>query len=1052
MSTKSEPTNEKRIGKYQIGEALGKGAFGVVYKGLDFDTGETVAIKRLELKDISTSELNNVEQEIQLLQKMDHPNIVHYIDCIRSESHLNIVLEFIENGSLLAIIKKFGKFPETLTSIYISQMLEGLAYLHGQGVIHRDIKAANMLTTKDGMVKLADFGVATLSKTRMSGNFNSDNILGSPYWMAPELIQMESSDTPSDLWSLGCTIIELMTGDPPFYHMPQLSAMYHIAESTTPPPYPEGISKALEDFLNLCFVRDPTERATADQLLNHQWITNVKNRKGGVGTDRVHHKVDTPRSEYSNGKDDESPKRFVLRTESSQELGIGNSIEEMTVLEDQLDELRQQVVIEVRNNLLLESNLKKLDKKIALLIRNRISIQEVIRSQKSGRVYSKSDTVNDVDGKNVVLKWKSGNLKEGYSKLFHMLQVNPKYLTSFMFFQFEGSEQFIDTLILTLFGFAFSPREEYLFLRLFESAIQREINNITSIQSFSDEAAVLLRMILAYNRRVQEQDFLRKLLGQSIEDVIKKDDNLEYDYKKVYSSIISQQETQTGEIDQKLDPDATDQEILNNPKVKAIVHKRVDLVLETVDVFFIKILKSVNEFPYGLRMIARWLKQALLKKFPDSEDSIYVLLGYIIYYRFMNPAIILPEDYEMSEPLNSAQRVNLARVSRLLSNITTNQLLTETSEEIQRLNKYIQDSNKRFKQFLTDLTEGLEEPAEYLKIDSKYLEYTITHSPVIYISPNEMFLTHKYLLEHIDKLVPSQDDELRKLLFSLQEPLPVIPNETILESEIALTLQPSFSLEDEKKGNSKSSRTNKLYSTTKKLICGIIRDAYRDSLSKLDLFELLTGPEASGNSKLTQTVGRILENLEKLEKKGICKKSDHYNSVLEDIQSDIWKKQSVKDNLLKERDNLKTTLERLKEKKIYLEDQLSTFNTYVKACLEQSVSSLKKKGKGSGKKKKTKNSTKYSCSQLVKKGVIAEIGVPSSQYSTVAFRLKETEMLGVFSVKVLIAGIVVETITIELDDLLEKQDNGTYIFELMDGRVKLRVNLLIHLLNKLALM
>lgn len=91
----------------------------------------------MELRDISNSELGNVEQEIQLLQKMDHPNIVHYVDCIRSESHLNIVLEYIENGSLLAIIKKFGKFPETLTSIYISQVLEGLAYLHEQGVIHR---------------------------------------------------------------------------------------------------------------------------------------------------------------------------------------------------------------------------------------------------------------------------------------------------------------------------------------------------------------------------------------------------------------------------------------------------------------------------------------------------------------------------------------------------------------------------------------------------------------------------------------------------------------------------------------------------------------------------------------------------------------------------------------------------------------------------------------------------------------------------------------------------------------------------------------------------
>lgn len=116
---------------------MGKGAFGVVYKGLDFETGETVAIKRLELKDIPTSELNNIEQELTLLQKMNHPNIVHFISCIRTEHHLNIIMEYVENGSLLAIIKKFGMFPETLTSVYTSQILEGLAYLHKQGVIHR---------------------------------------------------------------------------------------------------------------------------------------------------------------------------------------------------------------------------------------------------------------------------------------------------------------------------------------------------------------------------------------------------------------------------------------------------------------------------------------------------------------------------------------------------------------------------------------------------------------------------------------------------------------------------------------------------------------------------------------------------------------------------------------------------------------------------------------------------------------------------------------------------------------------------------------------------
>lgn len=123
-----------------MGEAVGKGAFGVVYKGLNFETGESVAIKRVELTGIPKEELANLETELSLLQNLNHANIVKYVESIRSEQHLNIILEFMENGSLQTILKKFGKFPETLTSVYVMQVLEGLQYLHEQGVIHRFVR------------------------------------------------------------------------------------------------------------------------------------------------------------------------------------------------------------------------------------------------------------------------------------------------------------------------------------------------------------------------------------------------------------------------------------------------------------------------------------------------------------------------------------------------------------------------------------------------------------------------------------------------------------------------------------------------------------------------------------------------------------------------------------------------------------------------------------------------------------------------------------------------------------------------------------------------
>lgn len=143
---------------------------------------------------------------------------------------------FCENGSLHSICKNFGKFPENLVALYMSQVLHGLLYLHEQGVIHRDIKGANILTTKEGLVKLADFGVAT----RATG-LDEASVVGTPYWMAPEVIALSGATTASDIWSLGCTVIELLDGRPPFHKFQPMQALFRIVNDDHP-PLPESIS------------------------------------------------------------------------------------------------------------------------------------------------------------------------------------------------------------------------------------------------------------------------------------------------------------------------------------------------------------------------------------------------------------------------------------------------------------------------------------------------------------------------------------------------------------------------------------------------------------------------------------------------------------------------------------------------------------------------------------------------------------------------------------------------------------------------------------------
>ncbi|OQO05249.1 hypothetical protein B0A48_09016 [Cryoendolithus antarcticus] len=255
---------------YQLGDCLGRGAFGSVYRALNWSTGETVAVKQIRLTDLPKSELNVIMQEIDLLKNLHHANIVKYQGFVKTAENLYIILEYCENGSLHSICKNFGKFPENLVSFYTAQVLQGLLFLHEQGVIHRDIKGANILTTKEGLVKLADFGVATKAQGLSEGS-----VVGTPYWMAPEVIELAGATTASDIWSLGCTVIELLDGRPPYHKLAPMPALFRIVNDDHP-PIPDGTSPLVRDFLMQCFQKDPNLRVSAKKLLRHPWIMSTR--------------------------------------------------------------------------------------------------------------------------------------------------------------------------------------------------------------------------------------------------------------------------------------------------------------------------------------------------------------------------------------------------------------------------------------------------------------------------------------------------------------------------------------------------------------------------------------------------------------------------------------------------------------------------------------------------------------------------------------------------------------------------------------------------------
>uniref|UniRef100_V5E690 Protein kinase n=2 Tax=Kalmanozyma brasiliensis (strain GHG001) TaxID=1365824 RepID=V5E690_KALBG len=255
-----------------VGNCIGKGQFGSVYKAMNINTGAILAVKRIKLDGRTDAEVDDLMGEVDLMKRLVHPSVVKYEGFMRDAEFANIVLEYVENGSLQNTIKSFGNLPERLVASYVAKMLEGLYYLHELGVVHCDLKAANILTTKNGNVKLSDFGVS-LNLVAVQKAKKNDAI-GTPNWMAPEVIELKGVTTAADIWSLGCVIIELLTGKPPYWDMLAMSAMFRIVEDDCP-PIPETFSEDLRDMLKQCFNKDPTKRPTAETLFEHKWMQQI---------------------------------------------------------------------------------------------------------------------------------------------------------------------------------------------------------------------------------------------------------------------------------------------------------------------------------------------------------------------------------------------------------------------------------------------------------------------------------------------------------------------------------------------------------------------------------------------------------------------------------------------------------------------------------------------------------------------------------------------------------------------------------------------------------
>ncbi|KAB5529318.1 hypothetical protein DKX38_019399 [Salix brachista] len=265
--------------RYRKGELIGCGAFGHVYMGMNLDSGELLAIKQVLIaangatRERAQAHIRELEEEVKLLQNLSHPNIVRYLGTVREEETLNILLEFVPGGSISSLLGKFGSFPEPVIRAYTKQLLLGLEYLHNNGIMHRDIKGANILVDNKGCIKLADFG-ASKQVVEVATVSGAKSMKGTPYWMAPEVILQTGHGFSADIWSVGCTVIEMATGKPPWSQQYQeVAALFYIGSTKSHPEIPGHLTPEAKDFLLKCLHKEPNMRPEASQLLQHPFVT-----------------------------------------------------------------------------------------------------------------------------------------------------------------------------------------------------------------------------------------------------------------------------------------------------------------------------------------------------------------------------------------------------------------------------------------------------------------------------------------------------------------------------------------------------------------------------------------------------------------------------------------------------------------------------------------------------------------------------------------------------------------------------------------------------------
>ncbi|KAM6910752.1 ras GTPase-activating-like protein IQGAP3 [Xenentodon cancila] len=764
--------------------------------------------------------------------------------------------------------------------------------------------------------------------------------------------------------------------------------------------------------------------------------------------------------------------------------------------EAELLRLREEVVRSIRFNRQLEADLDLMDLKIGLLVRNKATLQEVVSHCKKLTKKNKEQLSDMMDverskGLKALSRERRERL-EAYQHLFYLLQTQPLYLAQLIFLMPQSrSTSFMEMLVFSLFTYGSDRREAFLLLLMFTEALRYEIRlKVEQPQDIITGNPTVIKMLVNFYRHARGQNALRESLGPALQEVLlDKSLSIRTNPVEVYKTWINQTETQTGHKSS-LPYEVSPEVALSHLEVQ----RRIDIAIinlkNLTDRIFKAITSNLHKIPYGLRYTAKVLRDTLKTKFPEAgEDELYKIVGNLIYYRYMNPAIVAPDGFDVLDrsagsTLQPEQRHILGSIARILQHAAAHKHFHGDGYHIQDLNQYISKTHSTFRRFLMSVCD-VPEPEERFSMD-KFSDLLIVHRPVIYICVSEVLNTHKLLLEHQEFLCPDPSDPLRLILKDLG-PVPTLQELSGESSsvddqgsdsskmEVSLTLTNKFDIFNE--FDDKPDARGLLLSA-KQLIIDIIRTQSGDSLS--DILRTNSSPDQEAchdwlmqrraqrdaktpekmkrnqslvaNSKLNleEKKRKVLRCLRRLEALGVLRPPGTEDQVLQMIAKDIRQQRLHRQRRGAELQKLRHTLGSLQQKSSFHSEQVDYYKHYITSCLDNLTTNIKSTNKKSADRqgKKRLPALSYSATRLQEKGVLLEIqDLPTTQFKNVVFDIVPGPEKGSFNIKARFLGVEMEEFPLKYQDLLQLQYEGVAVMKMFD-KAKVNVNLLIFLLNK----